>query len=103
MHERGEPNRRGEPHREVLPERIGRRACDTKPEPAEEGEEGDDDEDADEAPFLADRAEQEVRIGVGQIAQLLLALPESRAEDAARAESHQRLVDLKAGIAASVT
>ena len=55
-----------------------------------------DDEHADEAPLLADGAEEEVGVGVRQVAELLLALPEAGAEEAARADPDERLMDLEA-------
>ena len=55
-----------------------------------------DDEHADESPLLADRAEEEVGVGVRQIAELLLALAEAGAEQSARADPDERLIDLEA-------
>ena len=51
---------------------------------------------ADESPFLADGAEQEIGVGVRQIAELLLSLAEAGAEQPARADADERLVDLEA-------
>ena len=48
---------------------------------------------AQESPLLADRAEQEVGVGVGQ-EELLLALAETHPEEPARSDADQRLVDL---------
>ena len=62
----------------------------------------DHDQHAEESPLLADRAEQEIGVGVRQIAELLLALPEAGAEEPARADPDERLVDLEAGLGGGV-
>ena len=94
MHECREADRRGQAHGEILAKGVGGRLGDPKPEPAEQGKQGNDYQDAEKSPFLTDGAEQEVGIGVRQIAQLLLAFPESDAEDLPRSDPYQRLLDL---------
>ena len=53
-----------------------------------------------EPPLLPDGAEDEVGVGVGQIAEFLLALSEADAEDAARSDADERLMDLARGLGA---
>ena len=57
---------------------------------------------AGEAPLLADGAEEEVRVRIGQIAQLLLPLPEPGAEEPARSDPDERLIDLEARLGGRV-
>ena len=49
---------------------------------------------ADEAPLLADRGEDEIGVGVRQVAELLLALADPHAEQPPRADADERLVHL---------
>src|SRR3954454_2890293 len=98
MHECGEPDGGGQSHGQILAEWIGRGARDPKPQPAEESEERHYDANTDEAPLFPDRAEQEIRVGVGEIPQLLLALAEAHTEQLTRPDADQRLMNLEPGL-----
>src|SRR5688500_3042205 len=98
MHERGEPDGCRQAYGEILAKRIRRGASDSKAQPAEEGKQGNYGNYPDETPLLTDSAEEEVGIGVRQIAELLLAFSETNAEQPTRSNPHERLVDLKAGV-----
>ena len=80
------------------PNGSGRGARDPEAEPAEQREQEHHDEHADESPLLADGAEEEIGVRVRQIAELLLSLAEAGAEQAARADADERLMDLEAGL-----
>jgi hypothetical protein len=67
-----------------------------KPTSAKCGEQRDHDERAHEPPLLADHGEEEVVVGLRQVAELLYAAPETAPEDAAAADGDERLVDLVA-------
>src|SRR2546422_604463 len=88
------PNQRREPDREQLPEQIARRPRDPEAEPHERAEQDEDDHYPEEPPLLADRREDEIGVGVREVAQLLLPLPQPHAEQPPRADSHERLVHL---------
>src|SRR5260221_14294491 len=79
---------------------MGRGRADAEAEPAEEGEEQGDHHDAGEAPLLPDRAREEIRIRIREIAHLELAVSEPEPERATRAESEQRLTELEAPLPA---
>src|SRR5437660_12826563 len=91
---RGDADQRGEPDREKLAERITRGARDPKPEPHERAEQREDDEYADEPPLLADRRKDEIRVRVGEIAELLLPLPQAHTEQPPRSDADERLLHL---------
>ena len=55
------------------------------------------DADTDESPLLTDGAEEKIRVRVRKVPELLLAFSKADAEQLARANSDQRLMDLKAG------
>src|SRR3989454_12495058 len=78
----------GEPHGEQPPERIARGPCDPEPEPDERAEQEEDDDHADESPLLADGRENEIRVRVREVAELLLSLPQPYAEQPARPDPH---------------
>ena len=86
----------GEPEREVAAEGIRRAQADAQPPPDEQREERDDADGADQPQLLADDGEDEVGVGLGQVEELLLRLPEPAAEPATRAEREERLDDLEA-------
>src|SRR2546429_1976037 len=91
---RGDPDHPRESHREQPAERIAGRLRHAEAEPGERAEQHDEREHAEKAPLLADRRENEVGIGVGQVAELLLPLAQSDAEQAPRAHPDERLVHL---------
>src|SRR3989454_3752522 len=68
---RGDPDHPRKSHREQPAERIAGRLRDAEAEPRERAEQHDECEHAEKAPLLADRRENEVGIGVGQVAELL--------------------------------
>src|SRR5438034_7039870 len=80
--------------REELPERIRRMARDAKAKPDECAEQQGDREHAEEAPFLSDRREDEIGVRVREVAELLLALSESGAEQLPRPDPGERLLHL---------
>ena len=96
VHERCKPDGGGQPHREILAERIGDRPSDSETEPAEQGKQGNHDADTEKSPFLTDRAEEKIRVRVREVPELLLAFAKADSEQLARANPHQRLMDLKA-------
>ena len=65
--------------RQVAAERIGRAQPHAEPAPDEHDEERDDDRRADEAQLLADDGEDEVRVRLGQVEELLPRLADARA------------------------
>src|SRR5205807_6960894 len=87
---RGDADQRGEPDREQLPEGITCGARDPKPEPHERAEQREDDEYADEPPLLADRRKDEIRVRVGELAELLLPLPQAHTEQPPRPAAAER-------------
>src|SRR5438067_1104490 len=91
---RGEGDQRGQPHGQELPEPVARRPGDAEPQPRERAEQHHDHENADEAPLLADRTEDEIRVGIRQIPELLLPVPQAHAEQPSRADADERLVHL---------
>src|SRR5467141_2373573 len=82
---------------EELAERIRRIARDAKAEPHEGAEQQCDREHAEETPFLSDRREDEIGVRVRQVAELLLALSESRTEELPRPDAGERLLHLPRG------
>src|SRR2546426_1208391 len=83
----------GEAHGEQLAERVARGSRDAEADPHEAAEQHEDREHAEEAPLLADGRKDEVRVCVGQVAELLLALSQPDPEepagpDADRSEEH---------------
>ena len=97
MKHHAEPDHHGDAGGEQLPKEIGRAACDTKAEPEKRTEEHGDGEHADKPPLLTDRRENEIRVRVRQIAELLLALPDSHTQQLPRPDPGERLLDLPRG------
>src|SRR5438046_3989066 len=91
---RGDPDHSRKSDRQQPAERIAGRLRNAEAEPRERAEQHDECEHAEKAPLLADRRENEVGIGVGQVAELLLPLAQSDAEQAPRAHPDERLVHL---------
>src|SRR5437588_5359709 len=98
---RGHPDQGGEPHGQELAERVTRRKGDAEAEPHERAEQHEQGEHAQETPFLTDGRENEVGVGIRQVAELLLALPEADAEQPSRPDADERLVDLPGGFGGS--
>src|SRR6266566_7070489 len=69
-------------------------ARDTEAEPDERAEQQRDREHTEEAPLLANRREDKIGIRVRQVAELLLALSESGAEQLPRPDARERLLHL---------
>src|SRR2546421_258870 len=92
--ERGTADQGGEPHGKQLADRVPRRPRDAKPEPHERAEQDEQGQHTQESPLLADGREDEIGVGVRQVAEFLLALPEADAEQPSRPDADQRLVHL---------
>src|SRR6266704_5308033 len=87
-----------EAHGEQLAERVARGSRDAAADPHEAAEQHEDREHAEEAPLLADGRKDEVRVCVGQVAELLLALSEPDPEEPAGPDADERLVHLPGGL-----
>src|ERR1041384_1737667 len=94
MEHHAEPDHHTDPGREQLAERILRVARDAEAEPDERAEQQRDREHAEEAPLLSNRRENEIGVRIRQVAELLLALAESGAEQLAGPDSGERLLHL---------
>src|SRR5438128_2564416 len=90
----GDADQPREPDRQQLAERLARRPRDAEPEPNERAEQDEDPEDAQEAPLLTDGREDEIGVGVREVAELLLSLSQPHAEQPPGADPDERLVDL---------
>src|SRR5829696_4513255 len=86
----------------MLAERIGCRPRDPETKPTEEGEQGNHHANTRKPPFLTDGAEEEVRVRVREISELLLAFSKADPEQLARTDPDQRLIDLKTGFRGGV-
>src|SRR5439155_4882849 len=93
---RRDADQRRETDGEQLAEEVRSAASDAEADPHERPEAQHHAEDAEEAELLADRGENEVGVSIGEVAELLLALSEARAEHLSRAEPDERLLDLPA-------
>src|SRR5712692_4428603 len=92
-----EPDHHADSGREQLPEGVPGIARDTEAEPDERAEQQRDREHAEEAPLLANGRENEIGVRVWQVAELLLALSESGAEQLPRPDTGERLLYLPRG------
>ncbi len=79
------------------PKLVGRAPGRAQAAPEEDDEGQDDREGAEQAQLLADHREDEVAVRVGQVEELLAALHQADAGDAAGAHRDQALDDLVAG------
>src|SRR2546427_9938097 len=70
-----------------------------KAPPHEDGEERDDRQGADEPELLTDDGEDEVRVRLRQVEELLLRLADAAAQEAAATQRQPRLDDLKSAAA----
>src|SRR5438477_188308 len=91
---RGDSDQSGEPHREQLAERVARRPRDAEPEPHERPEQYEQRQDSQESPLFTDRREDEIGVGIRQVAEFLLALSEADAEQPSRPDADERLMHL---------
>src|SRR5438876_12415435 len=94
MDDDAEPDHHADSGREQLPEGVLGMARDTKAEPDERAEQQRNGEHAEEAPLLANRREDEIGVRVRQVAELLLALSESGAEQLPCPDARERLLHL---------
>src|SRR5206468_4253071 len=94
MEHHAEPDHHADAGREQLAERIRRVARDAEAEPDERAEQQGDRQHPEEAPLLSNRRENEIGVRIRQVAELLLALAEARAEELARPDTGERLLHL---------
>src|SRR2546422_5555743 len=86
---------RGDSQRQQPPESVGGAERSAHPPPAINDEERNHDHRPDKTEFLADHCINKVRMRLRQIEELLFALHQAYARETARADSNERLQELK--------